>query len=204
MRKRMILILLAAIMSTGCGAAAEKCAEIRKDTSAAKNGLKAAHGSTATVLAFGQQEPDCFYGAEYEVICVDCGEVLNVIYREALGHVRDEGRVTCLPDCTGGGSIRYSCTRCGAEWSEAYGQEQPHTWVEGTGRETDWENGGSREITYLYCVVCGKRQEQSQSSRKGETNEEMQGSGDVDSIFDQPVRTATAGGGRRLADSLQQ
>ncbi len=163
MRKKMILILLAAVMSAGCGKQAEKCGAPERDTPAVANAPKAAHGNTKTVLAFGQQEPDCFRGAEYDVICADCGEVLDVIYREALGHARDEGRVTCLPDCTGGGSIRYSCTRCGAEWSEAYGQVQPHTWVEGIGRETDWENGGSREIIYLYCSVCGKRQEQSQS-----------------------------------------
>ncbi len=162
MRKRMIMILLAMVMLAGCGGTAEKCAEARKDMPAVGNSSKTVHGSTATVLAFGQQEPDCFWGAKYDVICEDCGEILDIVYREPLGHERDEGAVTCLPDCTGGGSVRYTCTRCGAEWSEAYGQVLPHTWVKGIRKETDWENGGNREVPYLYCSVCGKRQEQSQ------------------------------------------
>lgn len=116
-------------------------------------------GSTVTVLAFGEHEPDCFYGAKYDVKCGDCGKCIDVIYREPLGHAGDEGVVTCQPDCTGGGSIRYTCVRCGAEWSEAYGQAQPHTWVEGSRKETDWLNGGTKEVSYLYCSVCGKREE---------------------------------------------
>lgn len=116
-------------------------------------------GSTVTVLAFGQHEPNCFYGAKYDVKCKDCGECLDVIYREPLGHAADEGVVTCQPDCTGEGSVRYTCIRCGAEWSEAYGQVQLHTWVEGIRKETDWVNGGTKEIPYLYCSVCGQREE---------------------------------------------
>ena len=137
MRKRMIMILLAMVMLAGCGGTAEKCAEARKDMLAVGNSSKTVHGSTVTVLAFGQQEPDCFRGAKYDVICEDCGEILDIVYREP-------------------------CTRCGAEWSEAYGQVLPHTWVKGIRKETDWENGGNREVPYLYCSVCGKRQEQSQ------------------------------------------
>ena len=117
------------------------------------------HGNRITVLAFGQQEPDCFYGALYDVKCGDCGEYLEAIYREPLGHDGGEGVVVCLPDCTGGGSIRYTCLRCGFEWSEAYGQIQPHTWLEGIRETTDWENGGTREIPYRYCGICGVRQE---------------------------------------------
>lgn len=116
-------------------------------------------GSTVTVLAFGEHEPDCFYGAKYNVKCRDCGNILDTIYREPLGHTGNEGEVTCQPDCTGGGSIRYICVRCGAEWSEAYGQVQPHTWVEGNRKETDWSNGGTKEVPYLYCSVCGQREE---------------------------------------------
>lgn len=116
-------------------------------------------GSTVTVLAFGEHEPDCFYGAKYDVKCVDCGKCLDVIYRGSLGHAADEGVVTCQPDCTGGGSIKYTCIRCGTEWSETCGQVQPHTWVEGIRKETDWDNGGTKEVPYLYCSVCGKREE---------------------------------------------
>ncbi|MCM1056587.1 MAG: hypothetical protein NC517_03145 [Firmicutes bacterium] len=116
-------------------------------------------GSTVTVLAFGQQEPDCFYGAEYNVKCSYCGKILDVIYQGPLGHTGKEGVVTCQPDCTGEGSIKYTCIRCGAEWSEAYGRVQPHTWTEGIRKETDWENGGTKEVRYLYCSVCGKREE---------------------------------------------
>lgn len=116
-------------------------------------------GSTVTVLAFGEHEPDCFYGAKYDVKCKDCGKCLDVIYRGPLGHDGNEGVVTCRPDCTGGGSIKYTCVRCGAEWSEEYGQVQPHTWVEGSRKETDWLNGGTKEVPYLYCSVCGKREE---------------------------------------------
>ena len=117
------------------------------------------NGSTVTVLAFGEQEPDCFYGAKYNVKCRDCDKILDVIYREPLGHAGNEGEVTCWPDCTGGGSIRYTCVRCGAEWSEAYGQVQPHTWVEGSRKETDWLHGGTKEVPYRYCSVCGQREE---------------------------------------------
>lgn len=120
---------------------------------------KTTHGSTVTVLAFGQQEPDCFWGAKYDVKCGTCGEYLDTTYREALGHAGNEGVVTCQPDCTGGGSIKYTCTRCGFEWSEVYSQVQPHTWVEGIKKETDWVNGGTKEVPYLYCSVCGKRQD---------------------------------------------
>lgn len=120
---------------------------------------KTAHGSTVTVLAFGQQEPDCFWGAKYDVKCGICGEFLDTTYREALGHAGNEGVVTCQPDCTGGGSIKYTCVRCGFEWSEVYSQVQPHTWVEGIKKETDWVNGGTKEVPYLYCSVCGKRQD---------------------------------------------
>lgn len=116
-------------------------------------------GSTVTVLAFGEHEPDCFYGAKYDVKCKNCGKCLDVTYRGPLGHAGDEGVVTCQPDCTGGGSIKYTCVRCGAEWSEAYGQVQPHTWVEGSRKETDWLNGGTKEVPYLYCSVCGIREE---------------------------------------------
>lgn len=116
-------------------------------------------GSTVTVLAFGEQEPDCFYGATYNVKCRDCGKILDVIYRGPLGHTENEGEVTCWPDCTGGGSIKYTCVRCGAEWNDAYGQMQPHTWVEGIRKETDWLNGGTKEIPYRYCNVCGQREE---------------------------------------------
>lgn len=116
-------------------------------------------GSTVTVLAFGEHEPDCFYGAKYDVKCVDCGKCLDVIYRGPLGHAGDEGVVTCQPDCTGGGSIKYTCIRCSAEWSETYGQVQPHTWVEGIRKETDWDNGGTKDVPFLYCNVCGKREE---------------------------------------------
>lgn len=120
---------------------------------------KTAHGSAVTVLAFGQQEPDCFWGAQYDVKCGTCGEHLDTTYREALGHAGNEGVVTCQPDCTGGGSIKYTCIRCGFEWSEVYSQVQPHTWVEGIKKETDWVNGGTKEVPYLYCSVCGKRQD---------------------------------------------
>ena len=116
-------------------------------------------GSAVTVLAFGQHEPNCFYGAEYAVKCSECGKCLDTVYRGPLGHTGNEGVMTCRPDCTGEGSIRYTCIRCGAEWSEAYGQVQPHAWVEGIRKETDWINGGTKEIPYLYCSVCGKREE---------------------------------------------
>lgn len=116
-------------------------------------------GSTVTVLAFGENEPNCFYGAKYDVRCKDCGECLDVVYREPLGHTGNEGVVTCQPDCSGEGSVRYTCIRCGAEWSEAYGQVQPHAWVEGIRKETDWINGGTKEVPYLYCSVCGIREE---------------------------------------------
>lgn len=129
---------------------------------------KTAHGSMVTVLAFGQQEPDCFWGAKYDVKCETCGEHVDTTYKEALGHAGDEGVVTCQPDCTGGGSIKYTCTRCGFEWSEMYGQVQPHTWVEGLRKETDWLNGGVKEVPYLYCSVCGKRQESVNAERKEE------------------------------------
>ena len=130
------------------------CKKARTDSIA-----KTAHGSTVEVLAFGQQEPDCFLGAKYDVKCEICGECIDTIYKEPLGHVRNEGIVTCLPDCSGGGSIKYACTKCGFEWSEEYGQVQPHTWVEGIRKETDWLNGGTKGVPYLYCSVCGKRQE---------------------------------------------
>lgn len=115
--------------------------------------------STVIVPAFGEHEPDCFYGAKYDVKCADCGKYLDVMYRGPLGHAGNEGVVTCQPDCTGGGSIKYTCVRCGAEWSEAYGQVQPHTWVEGSRKETDWINGGTKEVPYLYCGICGEREE---------------------------------------------
>lgn len=130
------------------------CGKTRADSIA-----KTAHGSTVTVLAFGQQEPDCFWGAKYDVKCETCGENVDTTYKEALGHAGNEGVVTCQPDCTGGGSIKYTCMRCGFEWSEVYGQVLPHTWVEGLRKETDWLNGGTKEVPYLYCSVCGKRQD---------------------------------------------
>lgn len=116
-------------------------------------------GNTVTVLAFGENEPNCFYGAKYDVKCRDCGECLDVVYQGPLGHTGNEGVVTCQPDCSGEGSVRYTCIRCGAEWSEAYGQVQPHAWVEGIRKETDWVNGGTKEVPYLYCSVCGIREE---------------------------------------------
>lgn len=130
------------------------CKKTRTDSIA-----KTAHGSSVEVPAFGQQEPDCFWGAEYDVKCEICGECIDTIYKEPLGHVRNEGVVTCLPDCSDRGSIKYTCTRCGFEWSEEYGQVQPHTWVDGIRKETDWLNGGTKEVPYQYCSVCGKRQE---------------------------------------------
>lgn len=133
--------------------------EVNKSAAASPHCCSMEDGSTDTVLAFGEHEPDCFYGAKYDVKCRECGKALDVVYREPLGHTRDEGEVTCLPDCTGGGSIKYTCIRCGAEWTEACGEVQPHVWVEGVRKETDWDNGGTKEITYLYCNVCGKREE---------------------------------------------
>lgn len=132
--------------------------EVQESVTAPPHVCSVDSGNTITILAFGQQEPNCFYGAKYDVKCGDCGEYLDVIYREPLGHTGDEGEVTCQPDCTGGGSIKYTCIRCGAEWSEEYGQIQPHAWVEGVKKVTDWENGGTKEIPYLYCSVCGVRE----------------------------------------------
>ena len=140
----------------------EACQEpeaVQESAAASAHVCRMDSGSSVTVLAFGEHEPDCFYGAKYDVKCVDCGKCFDVIYRGPLGHAGDEGVVTCQPDCTGGGSIKYTCIRCGAEWSETYGQVQPHTWVEGSRKETDWDNGGTKEVPYLYCSVCGIREE---------------------------------------------
>ncbi len=136
-----------------------KTAEEKGEKEDAESIASTVHGSTVTVLAFGQCEPDCFHGAKYDVKCADCGVCLDTVYKEALGHARDEGVVTCLPDCTGGGSIKYTCTRCGSEWSETYGRLQPHTWVEGIKQEFDWTEGEMKEVPYLYCSVCGRRKD---------------------------------------------
>lgn len=219
MRKRIVIILMAAVMITGCGNAPHNSAELQSTAEEAgidakaedpqvseeseavlkpettpgsksgkekevKSGSESGKeqevspeaevvleeempvhtcsldgDSTVIVLAFGEHEPNCFYGAKYDVKCKDCGECLDVVYQGPLGHTGNEGVVTCQPDCSGEGSVRYTCIRCGAEWSEAYGQVQPHVWVEGIRKETDWINGGTKEVSYLYCSVCGIREE---------------------------------------------
>lgn len=124
------------------------------------------HRNVVRVLAFGQEEPGCTNGAVYDIKCMDCGEYIGSTYKEALGHEGDKGTVVCYPDCTGEGSIRYTCVRCGLEWSEVYGAVQPHVWETISG--TQWEQVVSPEgipsvaevpWSYERCSVCGERKD---------------------------------------------
>ena len=183
--KKGITVILLTVLLTGCRSgtfrladsvrtaeskAAEAAGETAERGETAPTGRRETgqteHRNVVRVLAFGQEEPGCTHGAVYDIRCLDCGEYIGSTYKEALGHEGDTGIVTCCPDCTGEGSIRYTCVRCGTEWIEAYGAVQPHVWETISG--TRWEQVISPEgipsvaevpWSYERCSACGERKD---------------------------------------------
>lgn len=151
--KRMILtVFAAAVLMTGCGSAVQKISapdvpEVNISEAAGERMVKAARG--------GDRKS------------ADSGRYIQTVFEEELEHERDAGVVTSRPDCTGEGSITYRCGRCGAEWSERYGEIQPHRWelISGSWWEQVILEDGTPSVvevpwSYERCSVCGEKKEE--------------------------------------------
>lgn len=173
--KRILMVVAAAVWLTGCGSAAQKASasdvlaqdgQRRTEIGISEADGTHSHENTVKILSFGQQSPDCVHGAAYDVMCLDCGRCIETIFEEALGHDRGTETMARQPDCTGEGSITYSCSRCGTEWSEPYGEVQPHRWetVSGSWWEQAILEDGTPSVVevpwaYERCSVCGEKKE---------------------------------------------
>ncbi len=103
-----------------------------------------------------ESAPDCTNKGSYEEVvrCTECGEEISRETREtdALGHSWDEGEVLEAADCTTGGLLRHSCTRC-HETEEITTEALGHDWDEGEiTEEPDCENGGTKIHSCSRCT----------------------------------------------------
>lgn len=175
--KRIILTVLAiAVWMTGCGSAVQEIAapdvlvqsvkgKAEADVSvAAREHLVRMPGSRerkSEASAVGKKD------VAEDAKCPDVEQCIETVCEGESEHDRDEGVVTRQPACTGEGRITYQCGRCGLEWSESYGEVQPHRWetISGSWWEQVILEDGTPSVaevpwSYERCSMCGEKKEE--------------------------------------------
>ncbi len=101
-----------------------------------------------------KHEATCTEDGYTEKVCTKCGDTQREAGEEAKGHTKGEP-VTLKATCIQDGAVNTYCTVCGALLeSEKVSDPNAHAW---SVNMTKTEDGF--EITYRYCVLCGKEEE---------------------------------------------
>jgi len=99
------------------------------------------------------KEADCENDGVIECVCVECGELLNTLAIEKLGHIYDTWNVTLAPTCTEPGEEVSECDRCAKVETRVLEPLGHKKVVQEAVKETCTESGLTKGE---YCSVCGE------------------------------------------------
>ena len=88
----------------------QSAGETDSSESTAESEIQCEHDRTDEVAVYVE---NCQHGGLYNIVCRDCGEIVDTMNAEMLAHVEGEPIVDSEPTCTEEGSYHVECIACG-------------------------------------------------------------------------------------------